>query len=111
MMSVGPPAGNPTTTRTGRFGYPCADDGATPVSSNRLARIPYRTGIVALSLNNFLGAIIGEGGFPNKGKTPPGRCGPATGCQSSGSILTIEAPSLLPTQKLTGVVRSSTKTR
>jgi hypothetical protein len=30
--------------------------------------------------------------------------------QSSGSTLTIEAPSLLPTQKLTGVVELSTKT-
>src|SRR5581483_7069888 len=31
--------------------------------------------------------------------------------QSSGSSLTIEAPWLLPTQKLTGVVRLSTNTR
>lgn len=31
--------------------------------------------------------------------------------QSSGSTLTIEAPSLLPTRKLTGVVLLSTKTR
>jgi hypothetical protein len=30
--------------------------------------------------------------------------------QSSGSTLTIDAPSLLPTQKLTGVVELSTKT-
>src|ERR1700710_2387194 len=54
MMSVGPPAGNPTTTRTGRFGYPCADAGATPVNSNRLARIPYKMRIVPLSLGMFL---------------------------------------------------------
>jgi hypothetical protein len=33
------------------------------------------------------------------------------GGQSSGSTLTMEAPSLLPTQKLTGVVELSTKTR
>jgi hypothetical protein len=31
--------------------------------------------------------------------------------QSSGSTLTMEAPSLLPTQKVTGVVELSTKTR
>src|SRR5260370_22128629 len=35
----------------------------------------------------------------------------ATVGQSSGSTLTMEAPSLLPTQKLTGVVLLSTKTR
>jgi hypothetical protein len=34
----------------------------------------------------------------------------ATVGQSSGSTLTMEAPSLLPTQKLTGVVLLSTKT-
>ena len=72
MTSVGPPAGNPTTTRTDRFGYPCADEGATPVSnSNRLARIPYKTAIVAFPPENFLGAIIGEGAVANKGKTSP----------------------------------------
>src|SRR5438270_8512447 len=54
MMSVGPPAGNPTTTRTGRFGYPSASDGAAPASSNRLARIQTKTRIVSLSLDNFL---------------------------------------------------------
>src|SRR5882672_10915934 len=32
-------------------------------------------------------------------------------CQSSGSSLTIEAPWLLPTQQVTGVVELSTKTR
>jgi hypothetical protein len=36
---------------------------------------------------------------------------PSMAGQSSGSILTMEAPSLLPTQKLTGVVELSTKTR
>jgi len=35
----------------------------------------------------------------------------ATVRQSSGSILMMEAPSLLPTQKATGVVLLSTKTR
>src|SRR5882672_9419040 len=54
MTSVGPPGGNPTTTRTGRLGYPCAIDGATPVSSNMAARIPSKTGIVALPLDIFL---------------------------------------------------------
>src|SRR5260370_32471919 len=38
MTSVGPPGGNPTTTRTGRFGYPCANDAATPDSNNAAAR-------------------------------------------------------------------------
>src|SRR5258708_39834065 len=66
MTSVGPPAGNPTTTRTGRFGYPCAIDGATPVSSNMAARIPSKTGIVALSRNIFLWRL-GEGTLQNKG--------------------------------------------
>jgi hypothetical protein len=72
MMSVGPPAGKPTTMRTGRFGYPCADAGATPVSSNRLARIPYKIRIVPLSLGHVLvGGIIGERALQNKRKTSP----------------------------------------
>src|SRR3954468_18673961 len=75
MMSVGPPAGNPTTTRTGRLGYPCASDGAAPASSNRLARTQVKTRIVSLSFGQFLvGAIIGEGGPQNKDKTPPRAC-------------------------------------
>src|SRR5712671_92922 len=68
MTSVGPPGGNPTTTRTGRFGYPCANDGAAPVSSNMAARIPCKTGIVALSWTYSCGVIIGDGTFENKGK-------------------------------------------
>src|SRR4051812_3267930 len=69
MTSVGPPAGNPTTTRTGRFGYPCAHDGATPDSSNTAARIPCKTGIMARSLDTYSrGAIIGEGALQDKGQ-------------------------------------------
>ena len=68
MMSVGPPAGNPTTTRTGRFGYPCASDGATPASSNTAARIQRKTGIATLLPGYVLvGAIIGEEAVENKG--------------------------------------------
>ncbi len=54
MTSVGPPGGNPTTTRTGRCGYPCANDGATPLSSSTAVKIPCKTRIAALSLNLFL---------------------------------------------------------
>src|SRR3984957_11271679 len=73
ITSVGPPAGNPTTTRTGWFGYFCASDGTVPVSSNRTAKIQRNTGIVALSPGHLLvGAIIGDGAVRNKGKTSPG---------------------------------------
>jgi hypothetical protein len=62
---------DPTTTRTGRFAYPRTNYGASPVSSNTAARIPCKTRIAALSQDNFLLAIIGEGAFRNKGKTSP----------------------------------------
>jgi hypothetical protein len=92
-MSVGPPAGNPTTTRTGRFGYPCASDGATPASSNRLARIPCKKRIESLSLGQFLvGAIIGEGALRNKGKTPGG---PSVVCRQYLGCRAIKPMSLL----------------
>src|SRR5471030_2159240 len=53
MTSVGPPGGNPTTTRTGRFGYPCADDAATPDSDNAAASNMRKTGAMAFSLDMF----------------------------------------------------------
>src|SRR6266404_8050822 len=49
MTSVGPPAGNPTTTRTGRFGYPCANAAATPDSNNAAARNMRKPCFMALS--------------------------------------------------------------
>src|SRR5262245_14840258 len=70
MTSVGPPAGNPTTTRTGRLGYPSAHDGAAPVISRTAAKTQRRMDIVALSPRTFwflLGAIIGEDALRNKG--------------------------------------------
>jgi hypothetical protein len=69
MTSVGPPAGNPTTTRTGRFGYPCASDATAPDSNNAAARHARKTGpMAALPEFVLVGAIIGEGARQNKGK-------------------------------------------
>jgi len=50
MTSVGPPAGNPTTTRTGRLGYPSANDAATPDSNTAAARNMRKPCFMALSL-------------------------------------------------------------
>src|SRR5947209_8102438 len=49
MTSVGPPAGNPTTTRTGRVGYPSAHDGTAPQSNRTTANIQRKTIITAHS--------------------------------------------------------------
>src|SRR5712671_7246321 len=48
ITSVGPPAGKPTTTRTGRVGYPSARDAATPDSNKAAARNMRTTGAMAL---------------------------------------------------------------
>src|SRR3977135_3025895 len=69
MTSVGPPAGNPTTTFTERFGYPCANNGVAPDSNNVTTRNARKTGAMALSLENvFVAAIIGESAAQNKSK-------------------------------------------
>src|SRR3954453_1809806 len=73
MTSVGPPAGNPTTTRTGRLGYPSANDGATPANSNSAASIPCKIGIVALSPDAFWLAPSSARALPGtSAKRPPG---------------------------------------
>src|SRR3981081_375036 len=54
MASVGPPGGTATTPRTGRFGYPCANDAVTPDSDNAAARNMRKTGAMAHSLDMFL---------------------------------------------------------
>src|ERR1700744_2264982 len=59
ITSVGPPTGKPTTTRTGRVGYPAASDGATPTSHNRMAQTTRNDDRIGFSLIFFVGGIIG----------------------------------------------------
>ena len=58
MTSVGPPAGNPTTMRTGLVGYPAANDGATPDSDNTTAQNTRNAARMGFSPILFVGGII-----------------------------------------------------
>jgi hypothetical protein len=58
MMSVGPLAGNPTTTRTVRVGYPSAIDGFVPDTSNAAIKMQSKTRVMALPLAGLL--LIGR---------------------------------------------------
>ena len=104
MTSVGPPGGNPTTTRTGRFGYPCANDAATPDSNNAAARNMRKLCFTALSLGyTFLGAIIGGGSVQSKSKAGLGYFFNSGLTLASSSSNDIAPVSLSPLTKKVGV--------